>query len=500
MFDKPDAVCVRWVDPDNNYVVDNLMVGDDTGVVKTMDLLGCTDKEMASNLGVYNLERWKLDRVITGRFRGDALQLEPNDICTLTSTAVSVSGQLMRVREANILADQSIELVLAYEADALYDDSYDLLEDNVYTCSLPDPYAEPPPVANAAVTEETYNYRLRTFTRLKITFDEPTNYPWFDRVQVWLSYDDVTYEHIFDSTADFEIANVQEGENYYIRLKTVSIHGVEQADANDRKLSKLVTGYVAAPDSVAALYAIVTQNAVNLYADKLGDTDIELYEFRMGSSWSAGIFLAAMKAPNLSLAGVKPGTHTFLVNTLGNNSEYGDSPASVSAIIADPPDGWTVGATETCDYSDGTHDNTEQIDYGGNYYLKCSHTGGVLTGTYTSGIFDRGSSGRFLLYVLASVVVTGGGTTWNDIAPSPMTWASLDVSRTWSDICSLISAPQVKMRVLYGTSSPPTNIVYQMEILTAIVTGRYFQVEIEITDPSSDVMAYVENFTLKFCT
>lgn len=349
-FDSPDAIAVKFIDPNKNYVIDEIMVGDNTGVVKSFELLGCTDREMASNLGTYYLERWQMDRVISGRFRSDCLQVEPNDLVTLNTTALSISNQLMRVREANILPDLTIELLLEYDDDVLYDDSYNLNAENVYTCSLPDPSDEPPAVVNAQLTEETYNYRLRTFTRLKVTFDPPANYAWFDHVEVWLSYDDSTWEHLFDSTSDFEISNVEEGQDYYVRLKSVSIFGVRQQDINDRRLHKYISGYVNQPDSLAALYAIVTQNAVNLYADKIDDTDIELYEFRLGSSWSGGIFLASLRAPNLSLAGVKPGTHTFIANTLGNNGEYGETPRTAAATIIDPPDGWSVTDTETCTY------------------------------------------------------------------------------------------------------------------------------------------------------
>ena len=43
------------------------------------------------------------------------------------------------------------------------------------------------------------------------------------------------------------------------------------------------------------------------------------------------------------------------------------------------------------------------------------------------------------------------------------------------------------------------NPLEKLEILSAIVTGRYFQVEISITDPSVEVHAMVGDFTLKFC-
>jgi hypothetical protein len=634
-FQRPDAVRVKFIDIDKNYSVDDIIVGDDTGVVKEISLLGCTDRENASNLGVYNLERMQLDRGITGTFRGDALQLEPHDLVTLTSTAISISGQVMRVRDANILPNGLIELSLAYEAVGLYDDAYNLLEDAVYTCSLTDPTAEPPPVSNATIAEETYNYRLRTFTRLKVAFDAPANYAWFDHVEVWLSYDNATWEHQFNSTSDFELSNVKEGQDYYLRLKTVNIWGVKQQDNNDRLLNRSVAGYIDAPDSVASLHAIVTQNAVNLYAEKLDDTDIELYEFRLGSGWSGGIFLAATRAPNYSMAGVKPGSHTFLINTLGNNGIYGATARSASATLIDPPDGWTVIATETVatlitngtmeadanwanvgtpatnarsntqahegtysrkftvnaanegiqgdafttvtasDYGwsawvypddgtavrvkirkgdnsgwivdtlksgltqdawnfisgtytesaggagayvifegdtavagdwyiddaclvRGTFVNSAPVLYSAVAYIRGLHVT-TLVGSYTSWVFDRAGSARYMAYVLGAMSAHGGGTTWAGLVPPGTTWAELDVDRTWASILQLGAGPTILGSLFYGDANPPTTEVLKMEILSAIVTGRYYKVVISITDPSQEIYGYHALPAVKFC-
>jgi len=146
---------------------------------------------------------------------------------------------------------------------------------------------------------------------------------------------------------DFSIDNVEEGRDYYVRLKTVSIWGTKQADTNDIKLHDMVQGYTDAPESLGSLEAIVNANAINLYSAKVADTDVELYEFRLGTSWAGAIFLAALRAPNFSLQGVKPGSHTFIANTLCNNGEYGDTPRSKAVSMIDPPDGWTVQNTET---------------------------------------------------------------------------------------------------------------------------------------------------------
>jgi hypothetical protein len=320
-------------------------------------------------------------------------------------------------------------------------------------------------------------------------------------VEVRISYDDTNWEHIFDSTTDFEIDPVEEGTTYYIRLKVVSIWGTKQQDSNDYKTNKTIGGYTDAPASLSSLSAIGNANTINLYAAKVSDPDVELYEFRLGTGWSGGIFLAALRSPNLSLYGVKPGSHTFLANTLSNNGLYGATPRSAGAVLQDPPDGWTVQATETCDYDGiGTHDNTEHMTYDEDDYLKCSHSGAVLTGTYTSPIYDRGSSGRYLVYLLAAIVVTGVGTTWNDVIPSPDTWNNINIAtRIWTEIFELAAGPSVQITLKYGETSPPTNEVEKQEILSAIVTGRYFQVQIVITDPSDAINALVEHFTLKFC-
>lgn len=636
-YSRPDAVRVRFIDPEKDYAEDDLVVGDETGVVKQLDLLGLTDRETAANLAVYNLERWQLGRTVTGRFRDDCQALEPHDVVTLTSTALSVSDQLMRVIEADILPDGLVALTLQYEAESLYDDDYNLDEEDVYACTLPDPGAEPPSVRNVSVSEETYDYRLRTFTRLKVTFDEPANYPWFDRVEVRISYDDSAWEHIFDATEDFEIANVEEGVDYYIRLKTVSIWGTKQLDANDYKMLRSVTGYQDAPASLAALMAVVNANAVNLYAAKVSDPDVELYEFRLGSAWTSAIFLAALRSPNLSLYGVKPGSHTFMANTLSNNGQYGSTPRSATASLIDPPDGWTVQATESIDtlvangtmeadsnwndygsptanarsdvqahegtysrkftsdgagdgiksdtfslvsgrdygwsawvypasaqtrvtvkvrkgddsgdevdaekgsltagswnfvtgtftataggasayiaFSDddgdtgdwyvddvclmaGTYDNCAPVLYSGTANIKGLHSGS-LVGTYTSPIFDRSSSARYMVYALAGVSFVGAGTAWEDVFAAAETWdENVAAGATWAEIFATSAAPVVRMTLKHGDASPPASETEKLEILSCIVTARYYQLEVEITDPNGAMYALVEEYDVKFC-
>jgi hypothetical protein len=86
----PDMLRIKYIEPDKKYAQDSMMVGDTTGVVQDFNLTGVTDRQHASDIGTYQLERLRLNRVISGTFRDDALKLEPHDIITFTSSALSI--------------------------------------------------------------------------------------------------------------------------------------------------------------------------------------------------------------------------------------------------------------------------------------------------------------------------------------------------------------------------------------------------------------------------
>jgi hypothetical protein len=149
----------------------------------------------------------------------------------------------------------------------------------------------------------------------------------------------------------------------------------------------------------------------------------------------------------------------------------------------------------------GIHRNTLPTVYDNEVYLKCRHQANYLTGTYTSPIYDRGSSLRELIYILAKIAVIGSGTNWEDKVPIPVTWSDINATTaTWAQIFDLTESPTVQIDVLYGETSPPITRAKRMEILSAILTARYYRVEITITDPSPEVNALVQNYTMKFCS
>jgi len=154
-----------------------------------------------------------------------------------------------------------------------------------------------------------------------------------------------------------------------------------------------------------------------------------------------------------------------------------------------------------------SHNNTEHIIYDGTDYLRCKHQDNNLVGVYTSPVFDLGSAGRYLAYIVgqniakADIAVVGFGTTWDAQVPDPTTWEQISVStNTWTNIFALDRGPSVEMRLYYGAADPPTNYLDKMEILSGIVTdARYFRVRITITDPTPEVYAYIEKYYLRLC-
>lgn len=634
---------VVFIDPDKNYTSDKIPVGDTIGKVEDLKLLGCTNRQQAADIGVYELERQLLDRIVNLTARDDCVQLEPHDVITLSSSSMALPSQLMRVVQAEIQQNGLIQMSLQYEALELYDDDYNIELADVYNVDISSPTDEPPPVVNVTITEQTYFYRLRTESKFIITFDQP-DYVWFSHVEVWQSFDNSSWIFRFNAEDDFEIGPLEEGQTYYFRLKVVNIRGVKQADNNDYKISKLASGRSSTlPTSLTVLYIIMGRNnSLTLFSNKIADPDIEVYEFRLGSSWSGGIFMASLRAPNLVLNMVKPGQHTFFCNTLGTNDLYGANPVSASITLPDPPDDYTIQTTrsfnnlvtngdmelasnwtgvnspvtsqrsserkhgenyswklvvdaagegiksdsfstvsgrkygvglfvfpDTCtsihirirkgdgsawsydqDITGLTQDQWNEINfnfteggvsggsgayieitsptgetadtwyiddvvilegdfadnmapvlYTGDAYIKCKHTGGDLSGVWYSPILDLGVVGgdTYLVYTVNDLLVTGQGTTWNSQMPSPTKWSEIGVTtRKWREIFELSSAPSVEMILNYGTASPPTSQMKKLEIMAAVLTTRYYQLKITITDPQLQVYAYVEGPNIKF--
>ena len=68
-------------------------------------------------------------------------------------------------------------------------------------------------------------FTAKSFIRLFISFDVPSADPWFKHVEVWMSLDgdvDANYKHQINANDSFVIDPVEEGNDYWIKLRTVN--------------------------------------------------------------------------------------------------------------------------------------------------------------------------------------------------------------------------------------------------------------------------------------
>ena len=517
-YEIPKGIRVSFINAyDNLYTDDSFVIGEEDGVIKTFDAIGITNKDQATIMATYLLERAQLTRSISGRFRDDAITLEPNDLVKFNSTALNIADQDMRVISATYANSGFVDLALQYEALSLYDDTYNGNADSVYNTTLPDP-TDAAEIEDVTIEEVTYTQRLRSFSKFEIDFVIPAD-TWFKEVEVWISTDgdvEANYTHQMTVTDSFTIDPVEEGATYWIVLRSVNTWGVRQTFAGGNKISKTVIGQSATPpDSLTSLTATAGDGSVSLRATKLLDPDIEIYEFRVGELYSDAIFLSAKRSPTEELSLVSPGEYTFWCNTKGTNGLYGNTPQSAAITVAIPK-GWTEYTSFADDYLDSTAGqvfyNAEHIEYSLDDYLKCSHdpayadaTAGItfLQGHYISETFDTGvASASYYTYVETEIAVVGQGGTWEDVfvdSTSGITWEDINAdTRTWQDIFEVNEAPQVTIRIWYKDELVDDwSYVENAQILATVIPGRYYKVEITILDPAINVNAYVKNYTLK---
>jgi hypothetical protein len=136
--------------------------------------------------------------------------------------------------------------------------------------------------------------------------------------------------------------------------------------------------------------------------------------------------------------------------------------------------------------------------YVDNVYFKLTAEN-ELEGTFLTDVYDLSINARRMAYAVADIVVSGSGSTWDSKVPTPITWDQIGAdTKTWNEIFELTEGPTMNMKLKYGASNPPTSEVEKLEILGAIITGRYFQLEVNIIDPSAEVYALLEKVQLKF--
>ena len=508
MFDRPNCVKVIFYNSDKKHKEDTYQFPDSAAIAADGDyrereikLLGLSTLDKIQPMAYYYLERWRWGNVAEFGTISKAMSLDPHDLIEVTHSMAGWESQMLRVIGPSINPAGEVFLSCIEEKYSLYDDNYNPPPANQWhTTLLPDPLDPPPSPINVSHAEEVYYYRDRSFTRWKIDFDAPApeNYPFWDYAEIWVQIGSSgDYRYMTKSTSDYVLDPVEEGERYYVKLRSVSIYGVKENFDSACVVSKTIVGKTDMPTDLTGMTAVANGDTVTIYADKVSDPDIDGYEVRLGDAWDGAIFISFNKAPSIRMVGVRPGTHTFWMSPKDNAGNYSDNPVTATVTVFTPP-GYTELATYgswAWDFTTGTHDNTEHTTHDTEDALKCSHTDDVLTGSWESPTYDLGAVEKVRLWGDFRHDFSSSDTTWDGVAPSPITWEDLQAAtRTWEEIFNPTAAGIIQARLKYNDSDSDWDTAPYFdyfEILCAEVECRYVRVVITITDPTLDSNLYL---------
>ena len=508
IFDTPNAVRIKFINEDKKYQLDDYVLTDSAAVTQDGDYRereiyarGMISQTNVMKMANYYLERLRYNKTVSFVMGTRGASLEPFDIIRITVAAYGWSLKVFRVMETNILPSGEVSISAVEELSAMYDDTYNITSRAWQDTTLPSPMDTPYGVTNASMTEENYYYRGRSYTRLKVTFSAPdaADYPFWDYADIYVKIGSGDWKFMTKAVSSYNIDPVEEGETYYCKIVSVSIHGTKQAFAAGRELSKIILGRSDIPSDVTGFNAVASGDAIIFFATELDEPDIQGYELRQGASWAGGLKAAFNETPNFRLNGVKPGTFTFWIAAKDNAGIYSANPASTQVVVFYPP-GYVEQDTWAWDFDEiGSHDNTEHTTHESTDALKCSHTDGVLTGTWTSPEYDLGSEITVRVWCDFLTDFSSPAGTWESIVGSN-TWATvLDPSTIkWFQLTSPDTTGALTATIKWGTSTGVyPNSASRFELSSVEFSARYIQVEVTITDPTADsnMFLYTMNMT-----
>ena len=357
-------------------------------------------------------------------------------------------------------------------------------------------------------SEVVYPYRGRSFTRWIIDFSKPPveTYPWWDYAEVWMKIGSAgEWRYMTRSEGNYVVDPVQEGEYYAIKLVSVNIFGNKETFDSAIWIDRTIIGKTDLPTDLSAMTAVANGDSVSIYADPVDDPDIDGYEVRLGDAWEGGIFISFNKAPSLRLNGVRPGSHTFWMSParLGVDGTriYSGTPVSATCRVF-VPTGFTLADSWTWDFEAiGTHDNTEHVTHNSQDALKCSHTGDVLTGDWTSPQRDLGSIQIVRLWGETATDFRASDTTFDGVGGQTLSFDELGgQTKSFFEIFEPTIAGQLQITLQYSTDGSSWNDVERFEILCAEVEARYIRVVVTIIDPTLDSNLYLYALPIKAYT
>jgi len=497
IFSTPNAINCKFTNAEKKFTQDDYVLSDSEAIAADGDyreeeisLWGVTSQSNVMKLANYYLERLRLNKTASLMIGSRGISLEPFDLVTLTHSRPGWEAKQMRVTNATMTPEGVVGLALEEEFASMYDDIYNLSEHSFYDTNLPNPGDTVPSVINVTSEEEIYNYRDRTFTRWKVSFDKPltTNYIYWDYADIYVKIgSEGDWKFMTKSEGNYYLDPVEEGEIYYCKIVSVSIWGTRQAFGDGYTVSKLILGKTAAPSDVSSLTAIAHGDTLTVFAPAVSDSDVSVYELRMGDAWEGGLYLASNESPNFRLVGVKPGVLVLWVKAKDNSGNYSEHAVSTTVEVFYPT-GYVDIHTWAWDFDGiGVHDNTEHETYETEDSVKCSHTDNVLVGSWTSPEYDMGSIKTVRVWGDFRIAFEASTGTWEAVFPGTTVWSDkTDADTKWYELTTPDKAGILTATLYWGdTTGNLTNSAEKAEILGIEIKARFVQIKVLIEDPDN---------------
>ena len=439
------------------------------------------------------------------------IALETSDIVTLTHSMPGWDEILFRILSVGFDPNTwTIQLELLEEDVDLYDDAYNPSLLTWHTTNLPSPEGDyVPSVINASMSEELFDVRLLSGTRLVVDFDPPTDYPWWDGAEVWLKIGAGDWRFMTTSRDGYLIEGVAEGEVYSVKLVSRNIWGVNENFDNAATVSRTVVGYTtSAPGNLTTISASASGDVLNIIAAAIDNQNIIGYEIRMGDTWATSTFLAMLlDRPEGRIPSIRPGLQTIWAAAKNNANIYSSVPVSTTVFVPYPAD-FTYNDPQTWDYDAiGTHSNTEHTTHdfgaGATDALRCAHASGVLQGTWTSPTYTvSGGTPKFMrLDCEFDTDFVTGSQIWTSLFDEGTAWtATIPTGLTWQQIWNIYYAPYFNITLQYGTSVVTENSFADFANSYLEDDIAMWRIIITVRDPELTARIYVGPVTVNVRT
>ena len=363
---KYNRVIASFINPARNFQVDqvqfppidesSLATADKHATMKTedggfllegkFDFKTITSPYQAEEMAEIILRRSRQGKRITINASAKAYDLAIGDIVNITHSSLGFSAKAFRVMGATFNQDYTMGLALIEHQDSIYSWASKIVQPNIPTTNLPNPFSITPPTS-LTLDDDMIEYSDGTvITRLLITVGASADrFVEGYEVQIKQTLDKdgnaVTQDYKLvgeGKTLDYQVLNVIDGATYQVRVRAKNALNVRSTFISS---TRLVIGATDTPSDVSDFnISMVGSNQMSLNWTAVDDLDIEFYEIRysIGSGSTAWFNTSPLvqvprrKSNSVIVNALKPPFNLYIkaVDKLGNESA---NPAIITSSV-----------------------------------------------------------------------------------------------------------------------------------------------------------------------